>query len=538
MAITANFYSFSKKSNSTKQPTGTGTSYNIELCEDVSILTPRIILKGANLSDYMGGFNYAYISTFGRYYFIRDIMYNAQEGFWHMSLEVDVLATLKTSILGTTQFVERSASHYDLDMIDSLYPTKATPTKTYSGAVTFFDDDPASGYYIVGINNNRKTTTIGGTTYNMPKFGSVTYYVLTAQQLRDFTNYLMGVDNWVDDNNNPWWVSATAELKELLGTLTDPLQFVTTCKFVPKKYIFDFANVGTTLLYFGNVPGTTTGYLLDQLIPADHIVHKSLTIAIEDHPQKVTHGGWTNSNRLTSRVLRFEPFGLIPLDCTKLMGFSYIYCDVAIDLVTGIGILSIYGLEDNQNIPSDITTLPLLGTYTADVLIDIPVSQMRHKGYVQSFIDYIAIPAGDSIMSFHNTNLSSMAGGVSSIAGGPWAWLSAGAQGASNASVSANQGMQNLGHSIIDGTKEFWGTPRSAGTSGSLLCCLPVRIYNTFFLVTEEFIGDFGKPLYEPYPLATLIGFVKCMGSEFASAYTSAENEAVKSFMDSGFFIE
>ena len=72
--MTIEFFNFSKKKNSTKQPTtGSGTQYTgVELKDDCSILNPVIKVRVAGIPvptvAPVNTFNYAYIAKFQRYY--------------------------------------------------------------------------------------------------------------------------------------------------------------------------------------------------------------------------------------------------------------------------------------------------------------------------------------------------------------------------------------------------------------------------------------------------------------------------------------
>ena len=91
MAITATFYTFSKRKNSTGRPSG-GSSNNIYIKDPSSVLNPQIMLETSNPTAY----NYCYIPTFDRYYFISDWI--SDHGMWQANCVVDVLASWKNSI--------------------------------------------------------------------------------------------------------------------------------------------------------------------------------------------------------------------------------------------------------------------------------------------------------------------------------------------------------------------------------------------------------------------------------------------------------
>lgn len=59
-----------------------------------SIVNPVILVEGVSFN----AFNYAYISNFDRYYFIKEII-NYRNDLWILELECDVLMSFRSSIL-------------------------------------------------------------------------------------------------------------------------------------------------------------------------------------------------------------------------------------------------------------------------------------------------------------------------------------------------------------------------------------------------------------------------------------------------------
>ena len=91
-----------------------GSDFSCELKDDTSILNPKIkIYSTSNLS----GFNYMYISEFGRYYYINDIS-SPRNNEWDISAHVDVLETYKDAILANSAVVRRQQSRYNLYLDD------------------------------------------------------------------------------------------------------------------------------------------------------------------------------------------------------------------------------------------------------------------------------------------------------------------------------------------------------------------------------------------------------------------------------------
>ena len=124
MAFTVNFYNFSKRENSTKRPAGNGNQFSCNIKMPSGVLNPVIELSTTtNMTQY----NYCKIAHFqDRYYFVSDWV--SDHGLWIAHLKVDVLATYKTDILASTQYVLRSASKSNLTIPDAIYPVSTQKT--------------------------------------------------------------------------------------------------------------------------------------------------------------------------------------------------------------------------------------------------------------------------------------------------------------------------------------------------------------------------------------------------------------------------
>lgn len=116
------FGTFSKRINSTKQPTTElSDQRTVVLKESCSQDNPVFICTGNN-------FNYNYCSWDGKYYFIDDII-SLRNNEIEIHCSMDVLATYKTEIMASTQFVSYS-SHKTSDWLaDTRIPlTQETQT--------------------------------------------------------------------------------------------------------------------------------------------------------------------------------------------------------------------------------------------------------------------------------------------------------------------------------------------------------------------------------------------------------------------------
>lgn len=80
-----------------------------------SIINPVILVEGSSF----GGYNYAYIPQFDRYYFIKGIT-NYRNNLWILELECDVLMSFKSSILNMhCIFIETESAGADRYLADS-----------------------------------------------------------------------------------------------------------------------------------------------------------------------------------------------------------------------------------------------------------------------------------------------------------------------------------------------------------------------------------------------------------------------------------
>ena len=106
------YTNFSKKRNSTKQPTGTGTQADVVFKDGCSIDNPVFLINGVAL-----GVNYLWFN--GRYYFVDDIVLG-NNNIYELHCSIDVLATWRSYIGSYNAFIERSDSSYDTKVNDRL----------------------------------------------------------------------------------------------------------------------------------------------------------------------------------------------------------------------------------------------------------------------------------------------------------------------------------------------------------------------------------------------------------------------------------
>lgn len=305
------FYTFNKNPNSTKQPTARGTSFDCRLIEPTSIVTPDIALV---VPHNPCAFNYAYIPEFSRYYFVNDWV--AANGRWVASLSVDVLASFKSYIGSSRQYVVRSSAEFDGRVVDTLYPATATPTTLtvngymHTGSVDVSLADAFSeGYYVVGILNDDA----GGV-------GCVTYYEFTNAQFRSFCNILI--------SNDAWFAGIEEISEELTKAILNPFQYIVSCMWMP---INCYGTAVSELSYgWWKFPASAK-----RLSTVSRKI--SVDFNIPGHPQNA-RGEYMNASPFSRYTLSWPVFGTFPLPA-ELVSETTITCNCALDAVSGIGVL-------------------------------------------------------------------------------------------------------------------------------------------------------------------------------------------------------
>ena len=312
MAITVNFWSFTKKVNSTKQPTGTaGLSASCYLKDATSIIKPVIELKS---SDTPIGYNYAQISAFNRYYFIDDITWNA--GVWEVSMHCDVMATYKNTIGSTNGYILRAANYSNGDIIDELYPATSAVTTdiAYSSYSTGWSNtmsigytDWSSGDFVVGVQGTGAGSVNG-----------VIYYAMEAADLVNLINNF-----YANSGNTVWWGNLVNGVVNSLAKLDD---FITSIRWYPYPLTYGLTS---TQIYLGNWPTGVYAFNLEDTRAC------SREVTIMRHPQAATRGAYLNYAPFSHYEIVDPLVGIIPINSDIAKVINTIKCTVTPDYTTG-----------------------------------------------------------------------------------------------------------------------------------------------------------------------------------------------------------
>ena len=293
---------FSKKPNSTKQPSG-GSSKTVRLKDNCSVLNPVFLLNGYDLS-------HNYVKWGSRYYYIDDIVIVANDlAEYHCS--TDALATFKSYIGASTQYILRSASAYNGRIVDNYYPALAKNTHEANMITSPFDK--SAGTYIIGMQGKGS----GG------NGGAVTYYAGSASSMKALVNYML---------NSPSSYQVSEISEELLTCIFNPLQFIVSCMWFP--FGVPTMNGDVTCGWW-----PVSGSGLRQVSTLEW--GTNFSISIPKHPKASSRGDYLNLLPFSKYMLDAGPWGIIPLDNFNLLDASSLTCDYKVDLMTGSGRLNV-----------------------------------------------------------------------------------------------------------------------------------------------------------------------------------------------------
>ena len=484
-----------KKRNSTLQPTFS-KSVNCVLKDGCSIINPVLIFDRDNISHI---YNYVYISNFGRYYFVDDIVYQNAQIIYKCS--VDALASFKTEIGASSYYVTRSASDSNGFIVDDLYPVTQEIEYENVNLTSFSPLDPNNflwgsiAMYVVGV--------VAG--------GSIEYYKMNNYGFVDFFSYLLS-DNYVNSVVGKFMNDVNENLKVLI----DPLQYIASVYGYPFSTVSNNVNdklseveVGFSKVVLQNVNSVVNK--LDTLtrnvgVPISYssgISPNDSNFPIVDHPQ-IARGAYMNGSKYSECTL-ITPLGSFPIDLVQLSQAGKRYFAFTVDLATGDALITLEVYRDGQYLQTEKTQLL---NVTGKVGVPIPVSQI--------------IAGGMNLLQ-----------GIGGVMGGVAGAITGNYVGAVSGFLGGTAGM--IGQSVANSIPKA----RVSGVQGSVAnLSRGLSVDFVFNIVADDDPTDHGKPLCEVKQLNTLSGFVLCEADKIEISGTESEAQKILDFLNGGFFYE
>jgi len=293
--ITVGLASFAKPNNSTRIAAASNfTNYNGVLVEPCSIMKPLIKFEGVQVWNY----NYAYISQFSRYYFIDD--YYTENGFWYAQMTVDVLASFKTSIGSSTQYIERAANKQNAYALDMFYPTTGDFTETVQTVTSTTVDDFSDGCFALNVTGASDDIVA---TYMCP-------YADFKKVLKALYACGSDPDSWLNLGQG------------LINSIFDPMKHIGSVIWFPNCWWMSGWAIeanAVTSLFIGLWALTGTGDDAFKIYKVPGLLHNSKTVTFPKHPQAATYGKYLNLEPYSRYLFRDPVFGDIQLNASKMI---------------------------------------------------------------------------------------------------------------------------------------------------------------------------------------------------------------------------
>lgn len=484
MAYKVYFFLLYKKINSTYKPklADSVVSCNCDLMDGSGMLTPTLVIDSSVVDD-PTSYNYCYINAFHRYYFIRNWRYSL--GLWQCETEVDVLASWRDELREQYLYIARSANNQNLSIADTTYPMLAAPPLHYKQSVpNLFNTSYADGYFVAGIVNTDTNTV-----------GAISYYCFTAAQFRSLLAALMGdVD----------YYGVTDISAELTKILANPFQYIASCRWLPIA-----PPTGTTTVYSVTV-GWWTYNVEAKRLPANAIYETTYNIPVNIHPQ-IGRGDYLGRAPYSEYYLIFPPFGAFNLPPEKIFNSGTLYFTVSVDYLTGISVLYI---NDGQG--------QLVSRVEGMVGATIPLAQLAPN--VENILNSPIFSLGENPPHAadlsHTTKLDNVVKETAQTSELVTALLDIGT-GIANAYLSTLCPPQITGN--------------NQGISGGRF---DIELHAWFTTIADESIQERGRPYCQMDYLRNMRGFTMCGESDITIPCTKTENEAIRGYLISGFFME
>lgn len=308
--------------------------------------------------------------------------------------------------------------------------------------------------------------------------GAVTYYAMTSAQFAEFMDYMLGdVANYEID---------TEEISEnLQKALFNPFQYVVSCMWFPFTI-----STGTSVssIPFGWWSAPVSARRLTATAKASVFI-----CAIPKHPEAQVINDYLNLSPYSEYHLYLSPFGTFNLDSTLLADSANILGAIYTDLLTGKAYLFL-NTEKGQ----------FLEYRESMVGVPIQIAQINNNpvGVISGI--------GGAIGGVASAFTGNLGGGISSAING-----------------------------IMSAAQSAVGSAQTSSAGGSTsVYNLKSRLIAHFRFQTMRSDVHRGQALCQERQLSTIPGYMMISDPEIDLPCTEPETEAIRGFMEGGFYYE
>lgn len=481
----ARFYKFSKRTNSTKQPAVADTYLELEVyLKDNTSITDPVMLISYDVHEY----NYVYIPSFNRYYFISDIV--STESLWEVAATLDALASYKTEI-GATNAIVIYAKDSTKNLVDSRIPVlnEVEKDESYSSfhrvgstSTVVILDETGSGMAIVGVTGK----------------GSFGAYLLQNSSL--VPELLDGIDTWSSA------ITDTFDFVKQLFYGGSAAENLKSALLIPILLsAVDVSSKSAEGLTLGNYPCKDSNGNDIMAYQIDKPVFRFLSEI--DIPWIYTD--WRRNSQYTSLSLFLPLIGMLNLPVTDLLTDNKLQIEYAVNVTSG-----------------DISAK--VSGYTSGVVITTASGNCAMPTAYGS----TGINTG-KITTAAATGVGAIATAVTAAATGGLS-LAVGAAAGAALAHAAGSTVEALGGSGA-------GSAGLGGGSSHALGAVPRLFITQKKLVTAQsnYNNIIGKPYYAASNISSFSGYVQTDGFKFESNRAfSKEIDLINRLLDTGIYYE
>lgn len=493
--VNITLYQFAKKLNSTARPSGTAKGVSGQLRESCSILAPEVGFTTFGQTESPNAWNYAYIPDFGRFYFIDNWTWS--RGMWYANMTVDPLASWRTEIACSSEYIVRAASAVNPDIIDTTYPTLSYARLARQDLPAIYTDNVQGGTFIFGVQASG---------YNA--FGSTTTIACKAESFKKLMTKLLSDTDYLDIDPNE--ISGN-----LAKALFNPIQYFSFAYWLPFGAAFpDASAVETVPVGWWKLDVGDKFWVLDA--NNDSLKYR-FDVAIPKHTAADYKHSYLKAAPYSTYKMYMPGFGLIDIDSSRLYNTDRLYGSLAIDLYTGNAVLELSAREDYaaafQTLTGNVSVQIQIGQIASMVNTAGGVVQAVTGGLVagaQSFFQQ----AQDITRKVHD-------------------WIN-GAD-----SVGIDQNAASIANGIQSGAQQATAESVSKGGQGSVVeYGYKPYLLGKFWYLVGEAPEHRGYPVCETRKIGSLSGYVMCADSDFSAPATSMEISAIRDYLNNGFYFE
>lgn len=485
------FTNFSKRHNSTKQPTG-GTTKTVALKESTSIETPTFTLAEslANVKNITAAL------WDGRYYTLTDCT-SIHNNVTELSFALDRMATFKSQIGATEAFIERCASGYNLDIRDEhIMTTAETFVKDTSGG-SFLPSNLKNGVVVLALANISPSAASGGTS-------QLVYFDSTGG-----TYSVHNLMNALYDN------SVISSIEKMMAK---PYDAILSVRYIPGFTTADLINTGlfaaSNILYFGDYSYTMNSVKCTGAGPWTYTKTYEFDLDLIEYN---TIYKWRNYEPYSSWSMFLPFYGTISIPAAEYIGNEggacNLYIKATVDLTTGELVYTRY----RRIYTSGVATDYFAQEYRTTLGVDIPIQSANRD--MLAFATDIVTGAGQVALMLATGGQSAVPGAVAMGAGA-------------------------AGRAVIDVAQQNYLTAGSFNAHGTQIATAePNVIYITqtgFKTQTTptNYVSDIGGPYMKADTISNHSGYIKCNDASVSIPGTEADRQAVNTMLNSGFFYE